>query len=149
MKLKKLTQIDYSLYSSTVVLFTTALFSFLLLLFAFLGWETEKYPIGRMLALSYIFLFFTIIYIISIVFRFFRISNILKEGIDDKAEIIKKVKVKNDNIKLYLKATEQSFICSLRRNKKNKNLLDNKFKEGDIVDIKHYRNKALLTKYYI
>ncbi len=147
MKFRKLAQIDYSLYFPSVGFITIALSSLLLIVFLYMGWETEKYPIGKILVLLYLFAFITVLYMISIAIRFFRIRNILKAGQDEKAEIIRSVKVKNDNIKIYLKATERGFICSLRRSRKNKNTLDNEFNEGDFVDIKHYRNKAILSKY--
>ena len=147
-KYKTLAQIDYSLYFSSVGFVAVALSSLLFFVFLYLGWETEKYPILKIRILLYLVLLIAVMCIIALANRCFIINKILNDGKDDEAEIRKYVKERNDCIKLYLKTAEQGFICSLRRNRKNRSVLDNELKEGIVVDIMHIKKNAILTKYY-
>ena len=148
MKFKTFVQIDYSLYFSLVGFITTAISSLLFFIFFYMGWETEKYPYGKIRLILYFSLIITGLYLIDLARRYFKIDSIMNNGKADKAEIIKHVKEKNDCIKLYLKTTERCFICSLHRSRNNRSILDNEFNEGDYVDIKHHKKNAVLTKFY-
>ncbi len=94
MKFKTFVQIEYSLYFSLVGFITTAISSLLLFIFFYMGWETEKYPYGKIQLILYFFLIITGLYLIGLARRYFKIDNIMDNGKADKAEIIKHVKEK-------------------------------------------------------
>ena len=149
MKFKTFINIDYSLYFSLTGFITASLLSLLLLFFLYMGWESEKYPDSKVLLFLYLFLIITGLYLIGFVRRYLKISRILNNGKADKAVIIRYIKEKNDCIKLHLKTSERSFICSLRRTRKNRSCLDYEFNEGNSVEIKYYKKNAILPGYYI
>ena len=148
MNLKNYLSIDQKLYYSFVIFFTLLISVLLFNIFIYFGFEGYKYSIGKIRIISYLFTLFLLFNILSISMRISLIKRIIRDGITANAEIIKNLKVRNDHIDLYILIPNQNLICSIRRSRKNKDLIDSKFIKGESVVIKHIGKKAILVDYY-
>ncbi len=145
---KKFNSIDYNFHSTFVLICILLFISVSFLIFLIFGLESEKYPLSKISILVYIFSGISVIYTYSLLKRNQKINKILNINETETVVISRIFKMRNDQLRLYLKSQNQLFICSIRRTKKNKNHLEKTLLVGKNVRIKNIKREAILIDYY-